>query len=165
MNACHVMLGTNDSCYSAAFSKGLKSFKDYVDLCLASEPTQFAGTKLVEIMNSFGEVLAVHLAHEPPKLASLSQYDFDIKPISEETATYSMKFMHPTNVLPILWFNLDKEFEDGRWKTFPDMPGVMKWAMINLAGSWQSRWWRFGSSGADGVQRDLLCLTEAYQNK
>lgn len=146
---------------SAAFSQGLKSFKDYIDACLP-DPSQYSGTKLVNIMDSFGEVLATHLAHEPPKLASLGQYDFDIKPISEQTATHSMKFMHMTDVLPMLWFNLDKDFEGGRWASFPDMPGPVKWAMINIAGSWQKRWWRFASSGADGVQRELLCLTEAY---
>lgn len=145
----------------AAFSEGLKRFRAYVDSSL-SDLSQYSGNELTSVMDSFGDVLAAHLAHEPPKLASLGQYDFDMKGLSEQTATYSMKFMHMTDVLPILWFNLDKDFEGGRWASFPDMPGPVKWAMINLAGAWQKRWWRFASSGSDGVQRELLCLTDAY---
>lgn len=150
-----------DLTLAAAFSDGLKRFKDYVDTCL-SDRSQYTGAELTKIMDSFGEVLTIHLAHEPPKLASLGQYDFDIKALAEKTASHSMKFMHITDVLPVLWFNLDKDFEGGRWRDFPDMPGLVKWTMIHIAGSWQKRWWRFASSGADGVQRELLCLTEAY---
>ncbi|CAN8103979.1 unnamed protein product [Discula destructiva] len=148
----------------AAFSEGLKKFKDYIDACLA-DPSQYAGHELVKIMDTFGEVLAVHLASEPPKIATLSQYDFDLKPISDQTASHSLKFMHLTDVLPVLWFNRDVEFEGGRWTNFPNMPSPVKWVLINAAGSWQKRWWRFASSGADGVQRELLCLTEAYAAK
>lgn len=150
---------------AAAFTEGLQNLKDYIDACLAS-PTSFSGTQLVDILDSFGEVLATHLAHEPPKLASLGQYrDFDPRPLSEETAKHSMGSMHVTNVLPLLWFNLDKEFEGGQWASFPAMPGPMKWVMINVLGSWQRSWWRFGSSGADGVQRELLCLTDEYSQR
>lgn len=146
----------------AAFSEGLQKFKDYVDSRLA-DPSSYSGPELVSILDSFGEVLATHLAHEPPKMASLSQYgDFDPKPLSEQTANHSMKYMHVTNVLPMLWFNLDKEFEGGKWADFPAMPGPVKWVMINVLGSWQSKWWRFGSSGSDGVQRELFCLSKEY---
>ncbi|KAI7779404.1 hypothetical protein LA080_000884 [Diaporthe eres] len=146
----------------AAFSEGLQKFKDYVDSHLA-DPSSYSGKDLVSVLESFGEVLATHLAHEPPKLASLGQYgDFDPKPLSEQTANHSMKYMHVTNVLPMLWFNLDKEFEEGKWADFPAMPGPVKWVMINVLGSWQRNWWRFGSSGADGLQRELYCLSDEY---
>lgn len=148
----------------AAFSQGLNEFKSYIDASLA-RPAQYSGAALTALMDAFGAVLAAHLAHEPPKLASLGQYDFDMAPLSEQTATHSMKFMHVTDVLPMLWFNLDRAFEGGRWASFPDMPGPVKWVMVNVAGAWQRRWWRFASCGADGVQRELLCLTEAYANK
>lgn len=146
----------------AAFSEGLQKFKDYVDSRLA-HPSSYSGLELISVLDSFGEVLASHLEHEPPKMASLGQYgDFDPKPLSEETATHSMKYMHVTNVLPMLWFNLDKEFEEGKWADFPAMPWAVKWVMINVLGSWQRNWWRFGSSGADGVQRELFCLSDEY---
>lgn len=150
---------------AAAFTEGLQNLKDYIDICLAA-PASYSGTQLVDILDSFGEALATHLAHEPPKLASLGQYgDFDPRPLSAETANHSMKSMHVTNVLPLCWYNLDKEFEEGQWASFPAMPGPMKWFMINVLGSWQRNWWRFGSSGADGVQRELLCLTDEYSTK
>lgn len=96
-------------------------------------------------------------------MASLGQYgDFDPKPLAEATAKHSMKYMHLTNVLPMLWFNLDKEFEGGKWTDFPEMPGPVKWVMINVLGSWQRNWWRFGSSGSDGIQRELFCLSDEY---
>ncbi|KAJ4389221.1 hypothetical protein N0V93_006684 [Gnomoniopsis smithogilvyi] len=149
----------------AAFTQGLCNLKDYIDNCLAA-PASYSGTQLISILDSFGGTLATHLANEPPKLASLGQYgDYDPKPLAEQTANHSMKYMHMTDVLPILWYNLDKDFEGGRWADFPNMPGFMKWFMINVMGSWQARWWRFGSSGADGIQRELFCLTDHYSQK
>jgi hypothetical protein len=144
-----------------AFHDGLVQFKSYLDACLAS-PSKFSGAELVEILDSFGPTLHSHLSHEPPKLASLSQYNIDMRSISEKTAQHSMQRTSTTDVLPLLWYNLDKEFENGKWVGFPEVPAPTKWVMINILGWWRGNWWRFGSSGADGVQRELLCLRKAY---
>ena len=62
-------------------------------------------------MDSFGEVFHTHLVHEPPQIASLSQYPIDIKACSEKTAKHSMSRTSVVYLLPMLWFNLDLEFE------------------------------------------------------
>ena len=144
-----------------AFYGGLAKFEEYIEACAAS-PAKFQGTELVAILHELGSTLQTHLAHEPAKLAGLSQYDIDMASISAKTADHSMKRTSTTDVLPLLWYNLDKEFEGGKWASFPELPAPLKWVMINLFGWWHSNWWRFGSSGPDGLQRDLLCLTKAY---
>ncbi|KAG8157995.1 hypothetical protein KVR01_012267 [Diaporthe batatas] len=70
----------------AAFSNGLQKLNEYVESRLA-DPSSYSGTELVGILDSFGEVLATHLAHEPPKMALLSQYgDFDTRKKQQITA-------------------------------------------------------------------------------
>lgn len=155
--------GPSDRCQPLAdvFSQGLTEFKSYLDTC-ANNPTEFEGTHLVKIMDSFGHDLHSHLKKEPEKLASLSKYPIDMKAISEKTARHSMNRTSAVHVLPILWFNLDTDFEDGKWKNFPEVPGPIKWVMINVLGWWRSNLWRFGSCGADGKAVPLLALRDSY---
>ena len=119
---------------------------------------------MTAILDSFGEALYKHLADEPPALAALAQYDFDIETCVKKSGDHSIGHASPINQLPMVWFNLDKEFEDGRWADFPAMPWVVKWVMISVLSRWRSNWWRFGSCGPDGVQRPLLCLTAEYND-
>ena len=104
-----------------------------------------------------------HLQHEPDKLASLLAYpSLDIKAVAKRVEEESMKRDSMVYVLPQLWYNLDADFEGGRWRDFPEVPAPVKWVLINVVGWWKSNWWRFGSSGADGKQRPLLALSETY---
>ena len=85
-----------------------------------------------------------------------------MKDLSDKTAQHSMKRSSTISVLPILWFNLDVDFENKKWASFPEVPGPVKWIMINVLGRWHSNWWRFGSSGSDGKLVPLLALKEDY---
>ena len=113
-------------------------------------------------MDTFAPALVTHLANEPPALASLSTYAVDIKALSEKTAQHSMARTSSFNLLPMLWYNLDVEFEGGKWKNFPPVPTPMRWVLVNIFGWWQARWWRFGSCGTDGKRIELLALRKSY---
>jgi len=145
----------------ASFHRGLEDFKTYLETCLIS-PSEFSGSELVKILDSFASVLHSHLTQEPLRLAALSQYEFDIKPIGDNTTEHSLQKYSTTDVLPILWYNLDTKFEGGKWESFPPLPAPVKWYMINILGWWRGNWWRFGSCGANGAERELLCLRKDY---
>ncbi|CAD6584880.1 MAG: hypothetical protein ASARMPRED_001942 [Alectoria sarmentosa] len=113
----------------AALYDGLSSLATYLRTCRA-QPSTFDASTLLSIMDTFAPALVTHLANEPPALASLSTYAFDIKALSEKTAQHSMARTSSSNLLPMLWYNLDVEFEGGKWKNFPPVPTPMRWNMI-----------------------------------
>lgn len=146
----------------AAFHDGLDEMKAYVDTCLAL-PSKYSGAEFVKIFDSFAPAFHSHLVREPLKLASLSKYNFDMKTLGDQTTQYALQRYSTTDVLPILWYNLDTKFEGGKWESFPPLPAPIKWYMVNILGWWKSNWWRFSSCGANLVERDeLLCLREDY---
>lgn len=147
-----------------AFHDGFHDFKRYLDTC-AKAPRDFQGTRLLAIMDTFGPALHKHLVNEPPKLASLSKYPIDIKAISEKLAKHSLGQASTTHLLPLVWYNLDVDFEEGRWRDWPPMPWLVRWIMVNVLSSWCWSWWRFGSVGADGRRVKLLALRDDYQSR
>lgn len=94
----------------------------------------------------------MHLEHEPPKLTTLSQYDIDMTSISDKTAQHSMQRASTTDVLPVLWCNLDRYLERGRWASFPRVPAPVKWIMIHVFG-----WWRGGLAVAVPMECGGTC--------
>ena len=114
-------------------------------------------------MDNLAPALATYLANEPPALASLATYAIDMKVLSDRTAKHSMARTSMVNPLPMLWFNHDVDFENGKWKNFPPVGGPVRWVMVNILGRWQARWWRFGSCGADGKRVELMALREGYR--
>ncbi|ERF73168.1 hypothetical protein EPUS_03009 [Endocarpon pusillum Z07020] len=154
-------LMNGDKAEHAAFHDGMANFKTYLTTCAAA-PGSFRATNLHHVMDTFGPTLHQHLLHEPAKLASLAKYPIDIRALSEKTAKYSMDRTSSVNLLPMLWFNLDLEFEDGKWKDFPPVSAPVRWVMVNVLGWWRAGWWRFGSCGADGRRVRLLALREEY---
>lgn len=145
----------------AAFHDGMVNFKAYLTTCAAA-PGSFSATNLLHLMDTFGPPLHQHLLHEPAKMASLAKYPIDIRALSEKTAKHSIDHTSTVNLLPMLLFNLDLEFENGKWKDFPPVPAPMRWVMVNVIGWWRAGWWRFGSCGADGRRVRLLALRDEY---
>ena len=143
-------------CIIEALHVGLSSLADYLNSC-NKEPNTFNASALISHLDELLPSLQTHLANEPPALASLAKYDFDIRALADVTANHSMQSASIINLLPMLWFDLDVEFEDGMWKDFPSMASLVRWFMVNVLG-----WWRFGSYGADGKRVELLALREGY---
>jgi hypothetical protein len=143
---------------------GYPSLKNLDSCVSANNPTvAFSGTHLITLMDTFGPALQSHLAHEPVHLASLSKYPQiptkDIKAAGQKDAMDTQSTIY---MLPMLWYNLDVEFEDGYWHDFPGLSWQIKWVMVNVLGWWRSNWWRFGSAGRDGKMAPLLALRDGY---
>ncbi|KAJ9259600.1 hypothetical protein DTO195F2_4944 [Paecilomyces variotii] len=145
----------------AAFHDGLENLKTYIDTCLAT-PSKYSGVELIKVLDSFGAALHSHLLHEPANLLALSKYSFDMKALGDHTTQYGLQRYSTTDVLPVLWYNLDTKFEDGKWESFPPLPAPVKWYMVNVLGWWRGNWWRFASCSAGLVEKELLCLRQDY---
>ncbi len=50
------------------------------------------------------------------------------------------------------------EFEDGLWRTWPEMPGLVWWVMQKTVVAWNQRWWKFASCDENGRLRELSVL-------
>lgn len=145
----------------------MDELKKYLNECInAEEPSQlFDGTRVVATMDAFGPALHSHLSNEVPRLSSLRQYpNIDMAAIKAAAEKDSMDRTSPVYLLPMLWCNLDVEFEDGRWRDFPGLSAPLKWVMVNILGWWRSNWWRFGSVGKDGKRVQLLALRDEYKS-
>jgi hypothetical protein len=146
----------------------MDKLKIYLDECMTSrDPSHnFDGSRVLTLMDAFGPALHSHLSNEPPHLASLRQYpNIDMAAIKAATEKDSMDRTSPIYLLPMLWCNLDVEFEDGRWRDFPGLSAPLRWIMVNVFGWWRSNWWRFGSVGRDGRRVQLLALRDGYKRR
>lgn len=56
--------------------------------------------------------------------------------------------------------NLDAAFEEGKWADWPPMPRLVRWGLVNAAGSVYGAWWKFASCDASGRPRDLWALQQ-----
>ena len=122
-----------------AFLPGLEAYKTYLDT-YTSEPTTFSGTHLTNIVDDFAPALVTHLADEIPSLLSLSKYGSKL-PLLQMINLESKKsplFVSITGGTPFFFRNLDVYFEDGLWKAWPPMPGLVWWAMQKTFVAWNS---------------------------
>ncbi|CAL5873012.1 uncharacterized protein PFLUO_LOCUS7281 [Penicillium psychrofluorescens] len=113
----------------AAFHDGLEEMNTYAETCIAT-PSKYKGAELVKIFDSFADAFHSHLASEPLKLLALQKYKIDMKTLGDHTTQYALQRYSTTDVLPILWYNLDTKFEGGKWETFPPLPAPVKWTVV-----------------------------------
>jgi hypothetical protein len=104
------------------FHGGLEKFKNY----LVEKGTNFSGSELVAIMDSFSKALHDHLKEEPPTIAALAKYNttethIDIIGLALEAGKKQVSVGFLFNTLPICFLNMESvEFEGGMWHTaFP----------------------------------------------
>ncbi|KAK9328772.1 hypothetical protein V1520DRAFT_203095 [Lipomyces starkeyi] len=145
-----------------AFHHGLAEMKSYIETGLAT-PSKYDGDEFVKIFDSFAEAFHSHLTNEPLKLVSLASYNFDMETTRDATTQHALQRYSTTDVLPILWYNLDTKYEGGIWEDFPPLPAPVKWGMVNVMGWWRSNWWCFSSCSSSLVEREeLYCLRKEY---
>lgn len=64
------------------------------------------------------------------------------------------------DVVPFFLMNLDAEYEEGMWAEWPPMPRLVRWALVNGAGSVHWGWWKFASCDGWGGRRGLYALKD-----
>lgn len=59
------------------------------------------------------------------------------------------------NGLPIFFHNLDVTNENGMWKDWPAIPGVVRWIIMRCLTPWHKGYWKFASCDANGIPKEL----------
>jgi hypothetical protein len=149
-----------------SFVGGLAAYETY--LTTLSSPAAYDGTKLVDIMSSFQDAFTHHFHREISTIASFAELDSAPAPDSQravDAATVFKAWGKKTvtkagtfNVVPFFLMNLDAEYEEGMWAGWPPMPRLVRWGLVNGAGSVHWSWWKFASCDAAGKMRGLYAL-------
>jgi hypothetical protein len=71
------------------------------------------------------------MADEIPSLLSLSRFGSKLDLLGKINAEGAKTPLHLTKTggVPFFFRNLDTEFEDGRWREWPGVPGVVWWVL------------------------------------
>ncbi|KAI1105655.1 hypothetical protein F4804DRAFT_117306 [Jackrogersella minutella] len=149
-----------------AFLGGLAQFERYLR-GVEAQPAKFDGAELVSIMDGFREPFDAHFHSEIATIAALAGHPNAPKPGSPEEQTAALTFKSwgkstvtkagTLDVVPFFLLNLDGTAEEGAWENWPPIPAPIKWGLVNIAGAWHSRRWKF-SSCSGGRPRQLHAL-------
>lgn len=142
-----------------AFLPGLRAYSEYLQ-SVTPTPQTFSGARLNAIIDSFAPVLILHLSDEIPTLLSLSRFGSQLRfldGINMESKKSPLHLSMTTGV-PFFFRNLDVEYEDGLWRGWPEIPGLIWWVMQRTFVAWNWRLWRFASCDERGQLRELAAL-------
>lgn len=149
-----------------SFLGGLAEYEKYLS-SLAS-PSDFDGEKLREIMSSFQDAFSHHFHNEIATIASFADLPSAPKQDSPEAQQVAATFKAwgkktvtkagTFDVVPFFLLNLDVDYEDGMWATWPPMPAPIRWGLVNVAGSVHWGWWKFASCDSQGKKKELYAL-------
>jgi hypothetical protein len=118
------------------FLDGLASFENYLSgLC---SPDQFSGAELITIMDSFVKPFNDHFHSEIATIAGFSKLgNFPAAgPVFKSWGKSSIMKAGYTDVVPFLFLNFDRTFEDGMWVNWPPMPTVVRMGLTKVGSSW-----------------------------
>ncbi|KAF7543421.1 hypothetical protein G7Z17_g10751 [Cylindrodendrum hubeiense] len=146
-----------------AFQDGLEAFKTYLEDCVAAKQN-FEGSKLVDIIDGFGNTLTTHLRDEIPTLLQLREFGLEklgtLEKTFDEEGEKNMKLLGIAAGLPFGFCNHDVHFEDGLWANWPPAPWIVH-ILARHVTYWVHRdWWKFASCDRHGKLRPLHALTQ-----
>ncbi|ENI09232.1 hypothetical protein COCC4DRAFT_159721 [Bipolaris maydis ATCC 48331] len=151
-----------------SFLQGLSEYSTY--LSTLPSPTALNGTHLQSLMSSFQPAFSHHFHSEISTIAALATHPFAPAPNTPEADAAATVFKSwgkktvmkagTLDVVPFFLMNLDAAFEEGKWADWPPMPRLVRWGLVNAAGSVYGAWWKFASCDASGRPRDLWALQQ-----
>lgn len=122
-------------------------------------------------MRGFQDPFIHHFHHEIATIASFADLPSAPKPNTPEADRAAAVFKAwgkktvtkagTFDVVPFFLMNLDAEYEEGMWREWPPMPALVRWGLVNGAGSVHWGWWKFASCDAWGRRRALYALGES----
>jgi hypothetical protein len=142
-----------------AFLPGLQAYSEYLSM-VTLDPASFSGARLNTIIDGFAPLLLVHLADEIPTLLSLSRFGSQVRFLDGINMESKKSPLHlsMTGGTPFFFRNLDVEFEDGLWRAWPEIPGLVWWVLQRTFVAWNQRWWKFASCDEKGRLKELSAL-------
>jgi len=131
-----------------AFQPGLDAFMAYVRDCEAGKQV-YDGDRIMALIDAFGKILSNHLAEEIPTILALRRFGADkLEPLPkllDEQGGKAMQTLGLAAELPWAFVNIDRQFENGRWKAWPPAPAVIELIVRNVAYWVHSDIWKFGA--------------------
>ena len=149
-----------------AFMPGLATFQEY--LTSLRSPSDFSGTKLLEIMATFQNPFEQHMRSEVATIATLrsharapeegSQKEKDLQADFDAREGKMLVLSGMTDVLPFFLLNFDSDYEEGLWKDWPPIPGPVRWGFMSVARLLHPGWWKFASCDGARKRRELYAV-------
>jgi len=120
---CDLENPTNNT-ISDAFVPGLSEMEKYLNTCTKT-PSSFSGTHLLTLIDAFAPPLLTHLTDEIPSLLELARFggQLPLMKIFEREGQKAARGQSKTGASSFFFRNLDCEFEAGRWRGWPAIPG------------------------------------------
>ncbi|KAK4032003.1 hypothetical protein C8A01DRAFT_41560 [Parachaetomium inaequale] len=145
-----------------AFHDGLDRCKAYADAVVAGKE-KYEGSRVIEIIDDFGPALVKHLSDEIPTILGLRQYAdklAELPKLFQEEADSAMKGI---SLLGLVWAfsNIDSQYENGRWQSWPPAPAPLKILIRSVL------WWtnaearKFGAIDRTGNMKHLSAVPQA----
>jgi len=137
-------------------------FLAYVRDCEAGKQA-YDGDRIVALIDAFGNILSGHLADEIPTIVGLRRFGDKIEhfpALLDELGTRVMKSAGLVGELPWAFVNVDRAFENGRWKAWPPAPAVLEFIIRNVAYWVHSDIWKFGSCDRNCQLKPLYAVPE-----
>ncbi|KAM7187697.1 hemerythrin HHE cation binding domain containing protein [Rhypophila sp. PSN 637] len=147
-----------------AFHGGLEHFMDYVaDLQAGKE--KYDGKKVLELIDSFGQVLTEHLGDEIPTLLGLNKYSAIFtgeNSLKKKMDTMGKDAMGSVSLskLAVMFANIDVEYEGGLWKSWPPAPGFIKLLLRYIFYALNNNETRFGACDKHGRLQPLYAVAD-----
>lgn len=138
------------------FHAGIEEYASYLR-SLKGREQAFSGIHLRSIIDSFGPTLHQHLSDEIPSLLALRKYGekVHLSRLWDKQSLGKFTWHSAVTRIPFYLCNLDRTFEGGLWKDFPELPN---WAKAFM-GSWVARlnggYWKFGACTMAGEPKEL----------
>ncbi|KAH8595765.1 hypothetical protein B0O99DRAFT_594086 [Bisporella sp. PMI_857] len=115
-------------------------FQNY--LINLKSPGDFSGTRLLEILDSFQKPFEHEggsLAHfEPikPSKTPKAGSPGEVRTVNAFDKREGISLMRSglTDVMPLFFFNFDREYEEIIWKDWPPVPAPVRWILMTLLG-------------------------------
>jgi hypothetical protein len=138
----------------------MDAYKSYL-IGLQGKEDQFSSTSLLEIMDSFSELLYTHLTEELDAIVNLSRFStpekpIDIVAIALKVGKQTVTLDFALNTLPCFMLNMETvEFEDGMWGGFPPINAPVRFILMRVLPLWHRSVWRFASCGGNRARKQL----------
>lgn len=149
------------------FTTATDAFSEYVHGL--ENPLDMSTERILSLMDAFKVPFEKHFRSEIDTIAALASHPKTPEQGSEAYKAAKNSFDKwgegaiirggITDVVMFFLFNLDRDFEDGLWEDWPEVPGLVRWVGSRVVSRWHGGWWKFASCDANGKLRKLYALS------